>query len=219
MLHTSSPVFLGLLLGIHNLNSFAMSSSDDGSDQKAQSPVDFNTPFKCRAEDLKEGEWLSGTVYYKVGKRVGTSHEVSDAFGRRLTVGNTILQDEMISAAQYDNEVRVTRSEMVEKLINAGDCTFTIQFRKQLTGKDVCDKLERDNFSTQPAAKKVKLCGQSIKLGEVRTLVGYVRNTEHVMGRSNVVDLGIPFSQHRERQVDHRTLESLILKRVKYILK
>jgi hypothetical protein len=195
-----------------------MSSDESQGDPKA-AVTDYNEPFKCKPEDLKEGEWLSGTIYYKVGKAIGSCHEITDSFGRKLSVGNTILHNEMISASQFDTEVKVTRTEMVEILLHAGEAVFTIKFRKQLTGKDVNGILDDEKYDTQPAAKRIKLCNQAIKAGEPRYLTGYIRNTEHAMGRTNVIDLALENSPHNTRQVDHRTLEELILKRVKYTLK
>jgi len=182
--------------------------------------TDYDAPFKCRAEALQEGEWLSGNIYYQIQRAVGTSHSVKDSFGRELSVSDQVLADEMISAAQFDATLAVSRTEMVEKLVAAGACVFTIRFRKQLTGADLSAALEQeDDYGSQPAAKRVKVCTQALKAGEMRTLTGYLRNTEHTMGRSNVIDLDVDPSQHRERQVDHRTVEELILKRVKYVLK
>ena len=54
--------------------------------------------------------------------------------------------------------------------------------------------------------------------GTERTLVGKLVDTENHMGRSNVDDLQITSGSPR-RQVDHRTLRSLILKGVKYTVK
>jgi hypothetical protein len=192
--------------------------SSDESQPEQKSDVDYNAPFRCRSNQLKEGEWLSGTIYYRVERKDGNNHNVTDSLGRMLTVGDKVLEDEMISAEQFDTEIKVTRTEMVERLIDAGDCVFTIRFRKQLTGKEVSDKLTEEKYETQPVAKKARICQQALKLGEVRVLTGYLRNVEHVMGRSNVIDLNVQGS-HKERQVDHRTLEELILKRVKYTLK
>jgi hypothetical protein len=56
------------------------------------------------------------------------------------------------------------------------------------------------------------------KEGELRKLVGYLINVENGFGRSNVVDLEVK-TGHRMRQVDHRTIEDLILKNVRYQIK
>lgn len=55
--------------------------------------------------------------------------------------------------------------------------------------------------------------------GSERTLVGRYAGTETIFGRSNVIDLEIPADQHRLRQVDHRTITSIIFDGVRYTLK
>jgi hypothetical protein len=54
--------------------------------------------------------------------------------------------------------------------------------------------------------------------GSERTLVGRLMDTENLMGRSNVIDLQIQ-TGNPLRQVDHRTIKSIILKGTKYIVK
>lgn len=54
--------------------------------------------------------------------------------------------------------------------------------------------------------------------GTTRELTGRLLDAENLMGRSNVEDL-VTTDTNKRRQVDHRTLQSLILKDTKYILK
>jgi hypothetical protein len=193
-----------------------MSVSDD---DKKLPFIDYESTYKCKSDDLKVGDWVSGTSYYKIIKREVHSCDVVDSFGRSVNVGNSVLQNEMISASQFDVEQKVLRSEMIQKLMNSGNCVFTVKFKKQLTGKQIQEILDEDEYEKQPATKKLKTCNKILKDGgEDRTLVGYLLNTEHEMGRSNVVDLEITTGS-RERQIDHRTVYELILRRVRYILK
>lgn len=177
----------------------------------------------CKASDLKSGEWLSGTVYYKILGTSSTNNSSKDiitSYNEALNVENSILEKEMISASQFDVTERVTRTEMVHKLINAGSNVFTVKFKKQMSGQDLQEFLEEEKYElTEPPAKKLKTCNKFFKDGgEDRTMVGYLINTEHELGRSNVHDLDAT-TIHKIRQVDHRTIFELILKRVKYELK
>lgn len=191
-------------------------------DEKMYAPLqDLFAGKYCKPLELKVDEWTSGTVYYRVKSVDVHRQEVNciDCHGQPLAVGFGIMSSEMISASQYDKEEKVTRTEMVEKLVNAGSHVFTVTFRKQLTAEDVQHVLDDEKFDTQqPATKKRKTCDRAIKSGEMRSLTGFLCNTEHLMGRSNVIDLN-ESGAYKQRQVDHRTVETLILQRVKYILK
>lgn len=54
--------------------------------------------------------------------------------------------------------------------------------------------------------------------GEVRTLRGRLLSSESILGRSTVEDLDQPDGK-RIRLVDHRTLSSLVIDNIKFVLK
>jgi len=54
--------------------------------------------------------------------------------------------------------------------------------------------------------------------GQHRKLTGYMKKTDNGMGRSEVYDLCEPAGKN-VRQVDHRSLASLTLMGIKYVLK
>ena len=47
----------------------------------------------------------------------------------------------MYSGTLYETEEKVTRTEMVELLMNAKECVFTVTFRKKIQPKDIEDTL------------------------------------------------------------------------------
>jgi hypothetical protein len=56
--------------------------------------------------------------------------------------------------------------------------------------------------------------------GSERTLIGKLTGvTESLLGRSSVIDFGEIFSGNPLRQVDHRTIKSIILKGTKYTVR
>lgn len=177
-------------------------------------------PTTCNPETLQKDEWLSGTVYYKVVKKHEDvdSHAVVDNFGNTLSVSNNILGREMTSSRQYDEEKKVTRTEMVNVLSDARDTVFTVKFKKQLTGKRLREVLDEEDYEHQNSTNKNRILNKIVKGGEDRTLVGFMKHCEPFMGRSAVFDLEAE-GGFAERQVDHRTIEELILKRVRYTLK
>lgn len=48
----------------------------------------------------------------------------------------------MESAAQFSKEEKVTRSAIVEHLISAKQCIFTVTFRKKVDAKEIEDRLQ-----------------------------------------------------------------------------
>ena len=55
--------------------------------------------------------------------------------------------------------------------------------------------------------------------GTKRTLRGRLIQPEPLLGRSMVEDLDIDNGKHRLRQVDHRTIQSLIVDNIMYVVK
>lgn len=181
---------------------------------------DNESKSKCDPSKLKEGDWLSGTVYYQVMNAVSQTHfHMKDNFGSNITVGNKILAREMTSSQQFEETKEMCRSDMVELLMNAKDTVFTAKFRKQLTGKRLREVLDEEDYCSSTPSKKGRVLTKALKNGESRELVGYLKESEPFMGRSSVIDLNIPHDQYRTRLIDHRTLEELIMNNVKYVLK
>lgn len=140
-------------------------------------------------DEIQVGEVLSTTMYLtveKVDKR-SESISVKDSQGRTFDVrGRKLIEQSMNSNMQYTKEKAVTKTQLADILVGAGDCVFQVEFVKQD--------------------------------GTPRLLTGKLLDVENHMGRSNVHDLMIK-SGNVLRQVDHRTLRSVILKGTKYNLK
>ena len=54
---------------------------------------------------------------------------------KELTMSRDILEFEMNSGKVYDSEEKVTRTEMVNLLVNAKECVFTAKFHKKVDDK------------------------------------------------------------------------------------
>jgi hypothetical protein len=144
---------------------------------------------------MKKGHIVSYTSYCKV-ESIGTNYFDKDTLNLKdLNNENTYqmkgkaLIDQLVSADEYEKEEKCTKTQLAEKFALVGSHPFTVVFEKQN--------------------------------GDLRTLRGIMLKVENGLGRSNVIDLDLPISDKakRMRQVDHRTLKSLIVNGVKYILK
>ena len=123
----------------------------------------------------------------------------------------------MYSGSLFDETEKVTRSNMVELLINAKECVFTVTFRKKVAVKDVEEALKAVKSDKELKAKQKELA-KELTEGKLTTITGFLIKSEDKLGRSTIIDLESPWNQGF-RQVDHRTVEELIIKNVKYTLK
>lgn len=105
--------------------------------------------------------------------------------------GNKLV--ETVDSADFFTEtVKLGRVALADKFVECGDNVFTVVFEKAN--------------------------------GTERKLRGYMISKETGLGRSQVIDLDIERDHSKDydnriRQVDHRTLKSLIFNGVKYVLK
>ena len=123
----------------------------------------------------------------------------------------------MFSATIYAQEEKITRTNMVELLMNAKECVFTVQFRTKVTPQDIEEVLSTITSDKQLQAESKALSKQMVE-GKLTTITGFLSKSEEKLGRSTVIDLTQPYGKGW-RQVDHRTIEEITIKNVKYTLK
>lgn len=174
---------------------------------------------RVRIADLGVGDRLSLVRYLRVTDttREGTIVVETDD-GQYWSVDSGIVRRTCYSASQYDTTEKVTRSRMAYLLEHAGDAIFTVTFHKKPDVNSIADALAAapEDIRQWPQAKRRKVVREWLG-GEERRLVGYLKSPEpDINGRIRVIDLAIAAADHPERLVDPRTIQELILKRVKY---
>ena len=96
------------------------------------------------AKKLKVGNWFSECQYYQL-ENGGPKDEMMDVYIYNESKDNyQVPKDQLIdmySGTLYESEEKVTRTEMVETLLNAKECVFTVTFRKKVQAKDIEDIL------------------------------------------------------------------------------
>ena len=123
-----------------------------------------------------------------------------------------ILNYEMNSACLFDNEEKVSRTNLVELMIHAKDCVLTVKFHKKVDEAYVKEVLQNaKGFTKKDLAKE-------ITHGKEVEMQCFLTKSEGKLGRSKVIDLNAPWHMNY-RQVDHRTIEYVILKNTKYVVK
>jgi hypothetical protein len=142
---------------------------------------------------IKEGEMLSFTNYYKVLEHNDDQLKVVDLRSKDTVfiTGETLIEL-LQSNDYYEKTVVVTKAQMVETLLSAGQSVFTVGFKKA-DGSD-------------------------------RVIIGCSPKAETHLGRTQVVDLEVIDKDPNDktkgiRLIDNRTIEFLVLNKVRYNLK
>lgn len=180
---------------------------------------------KSRFSDIKEGDKLSETQYYEVIDKGYNDIRVRNERGFEFSISAKIVEEGMYAANQFDPEVTVTRTELIELFNAVGDTVFTVCFNKQPSSESINEAIESANKGKIIPIKDLKKLVKEAYKGEERILTGYLIKNETGFGRSMVIDLeadttkSTPEWDARIRQVDHRTLNWLIHKNVKYSVK
>lgn len=181
---------------------------------------EINPTRRTVAAALQVGDHLSRVQYYRVVARADEEGfvTVENTHGFQFKLRAEIVEAEMYSAGQYDREVRLTRSELAERLTAVGDTCFTVRFRKQVSERAVAARLavlaaDPASISDEAACRRL---AKELLEGEERVLVGYLVDAQPRLGRSMVIDLDVEAGEHAIRMVDHRTISELITRNVRY---
>ncbi len=175
---------------------------------------------KMNLSNVKVGDKLSMTYYLNVLDKKNDSLSVEDQNGMKFSInGKELIEETIYSANQFTETKAVSRTEMIDVLESAGDTVFQAVFNKLPNEESFAKLMENLTIADLNNPKQLKKIAKQAMLGEVRILIGYLVNAEPKMGRSTVVDLNIPKGQHNLRQIDHRTLNEITLKGIKYIIK
>ena len=129
-----------------------------------------------------------------------------------------ILVHEMNSGKLFDKTEKLTRTEIVDLMINARECAFTVVFHKLLDDAYVTQTLADATAKTFSDPSKLKELSKKLTHGKEVEMTCFQTSSEGHLGRSRVIDLNAPWGMNY-RQVDHRTIQSLVLKNVKYVVK
>lgn len=187
---------------------------------------------KSDVSRLKVGDRLSETQYYEVLTIAPSGTvEVKNERGFTFGIGYGIVEEGIFSADQFNEEVFLTRTELIKRFAECGDTVFTVNYHKQAEMKDINDAIESVNRGKILPIAEIKKLVKTAYKGEERTLTGYLISVETGFGRSLVIDLKADASKStpataekaawdsRIRQVDHRSLNWLIQKNIKYTVK
>jgi hypothetical protein len=190
---------------------------------------------------VKVGTILSETSFYVVEDLRNDKIIVRDDLGNKITMGEPYVNQICVSADSFETEEKKSMTELAEIFINSPRIAMTVAFYKKDVEKTktTYNKEVADAISQVQNAKVSEVEGLLKKLietpisrvipGELRVMKG--RHHGHIdeLGRVHFIDMELPkqlkVSQDgstydtRKREVDPRTIQWLIVNKVKYILK
>lgn len=126
-----------------------------------------------------------------------------------------ILEYEMHSGTIFDKEEKKSRTEIVELLMNARQAVFTVKFNKKVDDAHIKEIL--GGLGGKKPGDLKKLAGE-LMVGKDAEMTCCLTSSDGFLGRSTVLDLHAPHGMNY-RQIDHRTVQWLILRNVKYVVK
>jgi hypothetical protein len=182
--------------------------------------------MKTEFKNLKEGSALSETQYYKVVKIKGDKIQLKNGLGENIVVSKEYAEGCLISADQYKEEVKITKTDLAKLFLENPNVVFTVSFNKKVKPEDVSKEImgayEGSTPKTMEAA--IKKAVKNALNGEERVLVGYHNGIQDDFGRVSAVDMNIEKDPSKDynsalRLVDPRELNYLILKGKKYVVK
>lgn len=181
---------------------------------------------KTDFKSLKVGDALSETQYYKVVKIAGEKVQLKNGLDQDIVVDKNYVADCLISGNQFDDEQKISKTELTKLFLENPNTVFTVSFNKQVKEADVVKEIMESYESSTP-----KTMGDAVKkavkrglTGEERVLVGYHTGLQDEFGRISCTDMNIvkdPSASYNSalRLVDPRQLNYLIIKRTKYTVK
>lgn len=180
---------------------------------------------------LKVGSRLSETQYYRVEKVQGNQVQLVNDFGHPVVVDNTYVEKCLISADQFETEKTMSKTDVANLFLASTNIALTVNYNKKVNEKDVKDQLNKlypnkggKILSEADYQKAVSQVISSALVGEERTMVGRHYGSQDEFGRIRFIDMEQKLDSTedydtRQRLVDPRTINWLILKGVKYIVK
>lgn len=180
----------------------------------------------AKFSNLKVGEKLSETQFYVVAKIVGSKVQLTPDSGEPIVVDSKYVDSFLNSSEQFDREEKITRTELTTIFLASANTAWKLSFNKQVKDADVLKEVMDAHQNTAPkdVEKAFKAAIKKATQGEERILAGYHKGSQDEFGRIHVTDMDIakdPAKSYdvRQRLVDPRTINWLIVKGVKYIAK
>jgi hypothetical protein len=185
--------------------------------------------------DVKTGMILSETSFFKVVKVNKNDVVVKDEMGNEVAISNAYVDAVLNSADEVTSEEKKTITELADIFVNGSRIAMTVAFFKKanVKTKTAYNKEVKVAIDIVQNAKVSEVEGLLTNLienpitkeipGELRVMKGRHYGSMDDLGRIQFIDMeqdrGTKDWDGRVRQVDPRTIQYVIVDKVKYTLK
>ena len=163
-------------------------------------------------DKLQVGDHFSSISYLKVQKIAGDTITVENSLGGSWIMSKGLLVRDAWSADIFSKVVKTNMTELARILTECQDTVFTVSFKKKIDAAEVQAKLETIDLNQIEDMKKIQ---KLVTEGQDCVITGHLAGHETALGRSLVIDLS---SDSSFKQIDHRTINWIVYKNVKYTL-
>jgi len=180
---------------------------------------------------LKPTTKLSETQFYSVEKITGNKVQLRNDLGDVITVDDKYVEACLVSAEEIITEKIMSRTDLTNLFLVSTNVALTVNYNKQVDPKEVKTQLHSlypnkggKILSEIDYQKKVNSLLSTALEGEERTMIGRHYGSKDEFGRVRFIDMELttdPSKDYdtRQRLVDTRTINWLILRGVKYKVK
>jgi len=168
-------------------------------------------------KQLANDHFLSQTAYINVKAIDGNRVTVENSFGGQMIVSKDIIQN-MYSADHFEKEVPMNMTGLAELLHAVQDNIFTVQFRAQPKEDAAKEALQAATQADFTDKSRLTQLAKEIIGGNTVTMACHMVEVENNLGRSLVIDLTAD-GENKYKQIDHRSIDHIIYRNVKYVLK
>lgn len=179
---------------------------------------------------IEKGQIFTEFQSYKVLEAQGNKVTVENENGDKIGLPTQYVEQLLFSADYFETEEKLTMTELAEKFTSSSRIAMSVAFykankkktqkavkaEKEAWAKEVVELFnEKGKSAVEEYASKPVL---DYIPGELRVMKGYHYGTMNELGRINFIDRECT-DAHNIRQVDPRTIQYLIVNKVKYSLK
>lgn len=166
----------------------------------------------CDFKKIKAGDFFSRHSFGTVVSMDGSRATLKNLEDYEWTIDAAVLVQEFTFAEQFEATEKRTRTELIEILMDNTRTAMTVCFHKKPKHTDVAKALAEGQGELSDRAWSVKV--RDLIEGEERIMVGQHTGKLDEHRRLHFFEQGTEL-----RAVDPRTIDWLIVKRVKYEIK